>query len=239
MPTHARLPPSHKVTHASGVVRRTSVPVRNTLRVHQQPVDTRIVPFEQPLSQQECFQADPYVDYGRFLTREGGILFTYKDIDERLRFTLWRVAAWAVATALEAWYLRDHSPIRNAWINIGCLFIIGIVNWLIVRKPVEIHCSAEIRLDCLILDGEKVFLLRYMENGLPAFRQDDDGNLILCGLYGTRFVEYLTARRFDDFDGTPEVFAAHVQAAIQQMWAPALATGAVRPGSPPRQYPQL
>jgi hypothetical protein len=114
-----------------------------------------------------------------------------------------------------------------------------VINWLIVRKPVEIQCSIEIRPDCMILNGADVFLLQYMENGLPTFRQDDDDNQILCGIYGTRFVEYVTARRFDDYDGTPEVFAGHVQAAMEQIWTPALATGAVRPGSPPRQRAPL
>ena len=41
----------------------------------------------------------------------------------------------------------------------------------------------------------------------------------LGGIYGTRFVEYLTVRRFDKADRAPEVFAAHLQEAIQQLWA--------------------
>lgn len=57
-----------------------------------------------------------------------------------------------------------------------------------------------------------------MECGWPAFRPDEEGNQILCGVYGTRFVEYLTLRRFDDLDHTPEVYVSHLQDAMRQMW---------------------
>jgi hypothetical protein len=38
---------------------------------------------------------------------------------------------------------------------------------------------------------------------------------LLCG---TRFVDYLTVRRFDEFDRSPEALAAHVQDAMRQLW---------------------
>jgi hypothetical protein len=31
-------------------------------------------------------------------------------------------------------------------------------------------------------------------------------------------VEFLTARRFDEFDRMPEVMAAHLQDAMRQLW---------------------
>ena len=53
-----------------------------------------------------------------------------------------------------------------------------------------------------------------METDWPAFQ----GN-VLCGIYGTRFVEYLTLHRFDDeFDRTGDVFKAHLQEAMMQLW---------------------
>jgi uncharacterized protein YcgL (UPF0745 family) len=58
-----------------------------------------------------------------------------------------------------------------------------------------------------------------MEGGFPAFRPDDEGNQVLCGIYGTRFVEYLTVRRFDELDRMPEVFAQHLQDAMRQLWS--------------------
>ncbi len=165
------------------------------------------------------FQPDPYVDYGRALTPEGGILIAYKDLDVRLRHTIWRVFAWICFTGIEGWYLLDRSPVHGMWINIACLLAVAVINWLIVRKPVELYRHIEIRPDCMIIEGAEVFWRRSMEGGWPAFKPDKEGNQVLCGIYGTRFVEYLTVRRFDELDRTPEVIAAHLQDAMRQLWA--------------------
>ena len=175
----------------------------------------------------------PHVDYSRFLTPEGGILVVYKDIDPRLRYLLWRALAWATATGVEAWLLLWHSPLHHRWINVTCLLVMAGINFLIVRKPPELYRQVEIRPDCMILEGADVFWLRLMENGLPSFQPDEKSNLVLCGIYGTRFVEYLIARKFDDDDRVPEVLAAHIQEAMNQLWAPALGFDAVRSGEQP------
>jgi hypothetical protein len=39
-------------------------------------------------------------------------------------------------------------------------------------------------------------------------------------LYGTRFVEYLTVRRFDELDRTPEVIAAYLHDITRQLRLP-------------------
>ena len=163
-------------------------------------------------------QNDPYLDYGRFLTPEGGVLIIYKDLDLRWRHTFWRLLAWSVATGYAAWLLRHNSPVQATWINVFCLVAIALLNWLIVARPVEVHRRIEVRPDCLILEGADIFWRERMESGLPMLRPDDDGNQILCGVYGTRFVEYGTLRRFDEFDRTSETFAAHLAEAIEQLW---------------------
>jgi hypothetical protein len=163
-------------------------------------------------------ETGPYLDYSRSFTPGGGVLIVYKDLDLRLRYTLWRIVAWTIFTGSEARLLLDHSPLQSQWINIACLLAIAALNWLIVRKPIELYRSVEIRPDCLVLDGGDVFWRSKMENGWPEFQPDDDGNQILSGIYGTRLVEYLTARRFDDNDSMPEVFAAHWQQAVEQLW---------------------
>ena len=163
-------------------------------------------------------QNDPYLDYGRFLTPEGGVLIIYKDLDLRLRHTLWRLLAWSSVTGYTGWFLRDSSPVQATWINVLCFVVIVLWNWLIVANPVEIFRRLEIRPDCLILEGAEVFWHERMEGGRPTLQPDEDGNLILCGVYGTRFVEYGTLRRFDEFDRTPETFAAHLAEAIEQLW---------------------
>jgi hypothetical protein len=184
------------------------------------PTPTRQVPAPVvPSSTWTGFQPDPHVDYGRFLTPEGGILFIYKDHDVRLRHTLWRLFAWTVSSGTEGWYLFHYSPVESVWLNLACLLAIGVVNWLIVRKPVELYRRVEIRPDCMILESAEIFWLRYMENGWPAFQRDEKDNQLLCGIYGTRFVEYLTVRRFDKLDRMAEVFVAHLQDAMTQLWA--------------------
>jgi hypothetical protein len=87
----------------------------------------------------------------------------------------------------------------------------------------------------MILERRDVFWLHMMADGLPEFHQDEDGNQVLSGIYGTRHVEYLTARRFDEYDRMPEVFAAHLKQAIEQLWAPVLGLNMDHRNSPPRQ----
>lgn len=178
------------------------------------------------------FQTDPYLDYGRFLTAEGGILVVFKDLDLRLRHALLRVAAWSAATGFEAWLLLHHSPVQSGAINLACFFAMMIVNAAIVWQPPELYRTVEIRPDCMIVEGKDVFWLRMMETAWPAFHPDKDGNQVLSGIYGTRFVEYLTVRRFDEYDRMPEVFAAHLQEAMMQLWAPPETRQAPHGGSP-------
>jgi hypothetical protein len=180
-----------------------------------------------------AFKADPYLDYGRFLTPEGGILIVYKDLDLRLRHGVLRVLAWSAATGVEAWFLLHHSPVSTGWINFFFFFAMMIINAVIVWKPPELYRTVEIRPDCMIVEGKDVFWLPMMETTWPAFHPDEDGNLVLSGIYGTRFVEYLIVRRFDDYDRMPEVFAAHLQEAMMQLWAPPEVSGA-RHNGPPR-----
>jgi len=221
------------------VVRQLARPVlqRRPVIRPEPPVPAGEIPAPLlPSSTWTGFHPDPHVDYGRFLTREGGILFVYKDIDTRLRHTLWRLFAWTASFGGEGWYLFHYSPVHNLWINLACLIGIGVANWLIVRKPVEVYRTIEIRPDCMIIEGADIFWLRHMENGWPEFQWDDEGNQRLRGVYGTRFVEYLTVRSFDELDRMAEVFAAHLQEAMQQLWTqPQEFQGGASAGLPARR----
>jgi hypothetical protein len=53
----------------------------------------------------------------------------------------------------------------------------------------------------------------------PTFKRNGNGSLVLCGTYGTRFVEYLTIRSFDELDRGMAVFISHFQDAMQQLWS--------------------
>lgn len=162
--------------------------------------------------------ADPYVDYGRYLTGTGGILILYKGVDEASRHSLWRLFAWTLFTGFEAWIALADVPIDNLWIKAGCCAAAAFINCLIVAKAVEIYRRIEIRPDCMIIDGAEVFLEAHME-GWPSFRQEVEGRFTLSGTYGTRFVEYLTVRRFDHFDRMPEVLMGDLAGAMKQLWS--------------------
>jgi hypothetical protein len=197
-----------------------------------------IRPFAPPnldaLSFPADIQGNPYVDYSRRLTAEGGVLILYKDLDLRIRVFIWRSLAWVAFTGFETWLLLWSSPVQARWINESCLFLMAALNLLILWKPPEISRSMEIRPDSMVLDGKDVFWLRSMENGLPEFQPDKDGNMVMSGIYGTRRVEYLTAHRLDDSDRTGEVLAAHVKEAMQQLWLPP--ERSPRPGNSPGRY---
>jgi hypothetical protein len=194
--------------------------VRRTFSVT--PRESPVVPtpprVPTPVHENAIDAASPYVDYGRWLTAEGGILIVYKDLDTRFRHTLWRLFAWTISTGWEGWYVLHHSPVHTLWINLACLLAVAIINAVIVAAPVEIYRHVEIRPDCMILDGADVFWSRQMEVGWPGFQPNAEGNQVLCGIYGTRWVEYLTVRRFDEHDRMAEVFANHLQNAMQQLW---------------------
>jgi hypothetical protein len=209
-----RTPPAARRVPRAAARSRTVVRSRAPV-VRQTPPAVSI-----PASAFRGFETDPYLDYGRFLTPEGGILIVYKDLDLRLRHGVLRVLAWSAATGLDAWFLLHHSPVQSGAINLASFFAMMIVNAVIVWKPPELYRTVEIRPDCMIIEGKDVFWLRMMETAWPAFHPDKDGNQILSGIYGTRFVEYLTARRFDEHDRMSEVFAAHLQEAMMQLWAP-------------------
>jgi hypothetical protein len=187
--------------------------VRSNVAAATPPHSTRAIPSSTPIG----FQLDPYLDYGRFLTARGGVLIIYKDLDERLRHTLWRVFAWTTFTMIDGVFLHERLPLQRPWIKVAYLIAAAILNWLVVRPPVEIYRNIEIRPDCMIIEGHEVFWAKFMEHW-PSFRPGKDGRRVLSGIYGTRFVEFLTVRRFDDHDRMPETFAVHLQAAMKQLW---------------------
>ena len=208
-----------KVTVARPQIRRraltvTARPVRRVARRDLALSDAKAAQAADAVP----FSPDPYVDYGRYLTAAGGIGIVYKDIDERWRFLLRRLCLWAGATGVCAWLLLNHSPVHSLAVNLAAIVVAAIINWLIVRQPVEVYRTIEIRPDSMILEGRDVFWLRYMESW-PAFGPGEDGTLLLSGIYGTRRVEFLKVRSFDEFDSTPTVLAAHLQEAMRQLWS--------------------
>jgi hypothetical protein len=164
-----------------------------------------------------------FVDYRRELTPEGGIRITYKDYDVRLRHMIWSVFAWYAATGFECWLINTYSPVDTWWVNAACLLLAAGVNLLIVSKRVEVYRSVEIRADCMIVEDTDVFWLHTIEDNWPTLQQDeqDKDRHSLCGIYGNRFVEYVTTWRLNELDRTPEKLAAHLHDAMMKLWGPA------------------
>lgn len=159
---------------------------------------------------------DPSPDYAIELTTAGGIEITYKTLDERARVKFLAAALWAAATSIDAWFLHANTPPMNALLSVACGLVAALLNLIVVSKPVEIYRSVEIRPDCMIIDRKDVFLVRHLQ-GWPGFQPGHLG-IVLCGVYGTREVEFLSLPTFDEFDRTPQVFAAHLEYAMQQLW---------------------
>jgi hypothetical protein len=161
----------------------------------------------------------PFNGYLRMLTPEGGVLIIYKDQYRSLLLTLLRVSAWIAMTWIGSWLLFFESSLSV----LQCLLALALlmfVNWLVVRWRIEVSHSVEIRPDAMIVDGEDVFFAEDIGDNWPELqmKEDDPNRMVISGIYGTRFIEYLTANRLGKHDRTPEVLAADLQAAMEQLW---------------------
>ncbi|MBB5048548.1 hypothetical protein HNR60_003315 [Rhodopseudomonas rhenobacensis] len=161
---------------------------------------------------------NPYVEFSGRFTVAGGIEITYRDLDTRFLRKFLHFLLWATCTAATGWWLFERSQFTPVW-QWGLFAAVAITLGYLLSRPKEIARTIEIRADCMILDGADVFWLDRMELGWPQFLPDQDNNLVLQGVYGTRFVEFFTVRRFDERDRGPEVLQAHLQGAMRQLWA--------------------
>lgn len=161
----------------------------------------------------------PLNGYVRMLTPEGGILICYRDQDRSLFLETLRVFAWTVATGLGGWMVFSVSSLGV----LQCLFAFALlmfVNWVLVRQPIEVAHSVEIRPDAMIVDGKDAFLAEDIGDNWPELqmKDDDPDRMVIAGICGTRFIEYVTANRLDKNDRTPEVLADDLEAAMEQLW---------------------
>jgi hypothetical protein len=161
----------------------------------------------------------PFKDYVRMLTPEGGILILYKDQDRGWFLMVLRVFAWIMATGVGGWLIFFVSALSTLQ-SLLALPLLMLVNGLIVRWKIIVSHSVEIRPDAMIVDGKDVFYAEDIGENWPALQMKDDDPdcMVICGICGTRFIEYMTANRLDKNDRTPELLAADLQAAIEQLW---------------------
>jgi hypothetical protein len=161
----------------------------------------------------------PFKDYVRMLTPEGGILILYRDQDRGWFLMVLRVFAWIMATGVGGWLIFFVSA-PSTLQSLFALALLMLVAWLIVRQTVEASHSVEIRPDAMIVDGKDVFYAEDIGDNWPELqmKDDDPDRMVIGGICGTRFIEYMTANRVDTNDRTPERLAADLQAAIEQLW---------------------
>jgi hypothetical protein len=164
----------------------------------------------------------PFKDYVRMLTPEGGILILYKDQDRGWFLMVLRVFAWIMATGVGGWLIFYKSSL-SILPALGVLTLLMLVAWLIVRQTVEASHSVEIRPDAMIVDGKYTFYADDIGENWPALqiKDDDPERMVIAGICGTRFIEYMSANRLDECDRTPEVLAADLRAAMEQFVGPA------------------
>jgi hypothetical protein len=181
-------------------------------------------PIENPpaeaLERDTAERRSPFADYARMLTPEGGILILYRDCASGWLYTLLRTAVWIVLTVIELWFL-SKSSLSVGGATLGVL-IAGSATLFLVTRKIKIRHSVEIRHDRMLLDGKHVFWADDIGPNLPQLEikeQNNPNRMVIAGICGTRFVEYMTANRLDDNDRTPEVLIADLQDAIQQLWA--------------------
>jgi hypothetical protein len=164
------------------------------------------------------YDPESSADYERILTPEGGILILYKDCVRNGFRTVLIFALWLSATVFEIYLTaewRMPAPLRVVWIALlGALTL-----FVVTRKGKRSH-SVEIRHDRMILDGKDVFWADRIGRQWPQLQNkgDDPNRMVIAGIYGSRWVEYMTANRVDENDRTPEVLATDLQEAMQQLW---------------------
>ena len=162
----------------------------------------------------------PFVGYTKSLTAEGGILIAYKDIDLSVGCTILRVFSWCVANLAFAWIIVSQTDL-NLLYGSGSFLLLAFVSLLIVRMKLEVKHTVEIRTDGMIIDGTDTFLAKDIGDNWPILEmldEQDPDRMVIAGTCGTRHIEFMTANRADINDRTPEVLAADLQAAMEQLW---------------------
>ncbi len=193
------------------------MPSHAALRERERPIPPAPEVLERVAAAALEFETDPYPDYELRLTPEGGILVTYKTVDDRLRHKIVAAFLWLAATAVDSAVLLAYASGLQMPLLIAGWIVAALLNLIIVMKPIEVYRTIEIRPDCMILDGSDTFFLRHMQGEWPQLEPRGD-RYVLAGIYGTRFVEFLSLPVFDENDRAPAVLALHLGFAMEQQW---------------------
>lgn len=175
-----------------------------------------IGPFEGPPS---VNRRSPLNGYARTLTPEGGVHISYIDQDRSTLLRILRVVAWVAAIGTSGRLLFQIDALSPA-ASAAVFAAVMVVSFLLASRKIIVCHSVEIRPDCVIIDGEDVFFAEDFGDRWPEphMIDDDPDRIEIGGIYGTRYVELMTANRLDKWDRTPEVLAADLEAALEQLW---------------------
>jgi hypothetical protein len=161
----------------------------------------------------------PFNGYERTLTAEGGIRISYKDLNRGLLLLILRGILCAAVTLAGTWLILFVWELPQTQMIAGGAVLIAI-DWGICKFKIKSRHILEIRPDAMIVDGKDVFYAEDIGDNWPALqvKDNDPERLVISGICGTRFIEYMTANRLDENDRTPEVLAADLRAAMEQLW---------------------
>ncbi|MCP3477648.1 hypothetical protein NLM33_46695 [Bradyrhizobium sp. CCGUVB1N3] len=177
-------------------------------------------PADVSLSAASVGSRSPFEGYSRVLTPEGGILIHYTDLNLSWPLKCIRVALCLAVTTLGGWLIVPADDDFLSAPVLGVLAATALIDWLILRFKIRARHSVEVRPDCMIIDGKDVFFAEDIGENHPQL-QDAPGEpnqKNICATVGTRFVKLMTANPSDDNDRTPDILAAHLKEAIEQLW---------------------
>jgi hypothetical protein len=124
-----------------------------------------------------------------------------------------------VATATGGWLIFFVLSLSGLPFVLAFALLM-LLDALILCWKIEASHSVEIRPDAMIVDGEDVFYAQDIGDNWPQLhmKDDDPDRMVIAGICGTRFIDYITANRRDQNDRTAEVLATDLRAAMEQLW---------------------
>jgi hypothetical protein len=179
----------------------------------------------QPRRQNARSSSGPYGAFARRYTDDGGVELSFDEGPDTFAMHCLKAAVTGSLVMAELGLAVAAFPAleqAELLLLIGG-FVLTTVQWLVLFGGKDTSHTIEIRPDCMILDRRDVFWLENMELGWPMLRPEPNDEWTLVGTYGTRNVEFLTIRKIDENDRTPQVFASYLRHAMDQVWS--------RPGS--------
>jgi hypothetical protein len=171
-----------------------------------------------PLGDEAGQELAAFQRYTRALVPGGGFRIGWVDQQASASLDFLRSFTWVAASGLAVWALLFKSPwplLDTIPSTMACSVLIA----FIVRRKFKKSHSIEIRPDGMIVDG-RFFSIEGFGEEWPRlqWKGDDENRLVLSGIYGTRFIEFVTANRFDLSDRTPERLAEDLALAMEQLW---------------------